>query len=140
MAEDSGRDRVERWADFSASPEEIWHIVGKFAEIDTWHPAVEKCEAVSIGGEPHRHITIAGGGGMLLEKLISNDDMTQRYEIVEGPLPVENYRSTLTVFAHEGGARVFWSSSYEPTDPEADAIVAGIYEAGLQGLQEKFGG
>lgn len=139
MQEQSGRDRVERWADFNARPEEIWKIVGKFAEIDAWHPGVEACEAVSLDGEPHRHVTVKGGGGMILEKLLSNSDMTQRYEIVESPLPVDNYRATLTVFEHEGGSRVFWSSSFEPTGPEADQVVAGIYESGLTGLREALG-
>ncbi|MGG7568664.1 SRPBCC family protein [Rhodovulum sp. DZ06] len=139
MQEESGRDRVERWADFNARPEDVWKIVSKFAEIDAWHPGVAACEAVSLDGEPHRHVTVAGDGGMILEKLISNEDMTQRYEIIESPLPVDNYRATLTVFAHEGGTRVFWSSSYEPTSPEADAIVAAIYEGGLRGLRDYLG-
>ena len=134
------KDRIERWADFpGVDPQAIWDVVGKFALIHEWHPAAEACEAVSLGGEPHRHVTVKGGG-MILEKLLSNDDMTQRYEIVESPLPVEDYRATLTVFAREGGTRVFWSSSFTPTDESADSIVAGIYEGGLEALQARFGG
>ena len=140
MTHEPERDRIERWMDFpGVQPQAIWDVVGKFAMIDAWHPGVEACEAVSLGGEPHRHVTVKGGGALILEKLVSNENMTQRYEIVESPLPVENYRATLTVFEHEGGSRVFWSSSFEPTGPDADDVVIAIYESGLKALQKRFG-
>lgn len=133
-------DRVERWMDFpGVQPEEIWAVVGKFAMIDEWHPGLEASEAVSLDGEPHRHVTVKGGGGMILEKLTHNEDMTQRYEIIESPLPVEDYKATIHVFAQDGGTRVFWSSTFTPTAPGAEKVVAGIYETGFRGLRERFG-
>ena len=138
MQEDSGRDRVERWADFSVSADEIWAVIRDFAGIADWHPAVESGEAVEIDGDMHRHLKIAGGG-MILERLIEQNGHTQHYEIVESPLPVDNYRATITVFPEGKGARVFWSASFEPAGPGADAVVASIFEGGLAALQERFG-
>ena len=33
-----------------------------------WHPAIETCEIVEIGGDTHRHLTL-GDGAKVLEKL-----------------------------------------------------------------------
>ncbi|MFT4795738.1 MAG: hypothetical protein ACJAVR_003183 [Paracoccaceae bacterium] len=137
MQEDSGRDRVERWADFSVSVDQIWAVIGDFAAIADWHPGIESGESVEIDGDMHRHLKIVGGG-MILERLIAQDGHTQHYEIIEGPLPVDNYRATITVFPEGKGARVFWSASFEPTDPSADAVVAGVFEGGLKALQDRF--
>ncbi|MFT6774808.1 MAG: hypothetical protein ACJA1L_002524 [Paracoccaceae bacterium] len=138
MQEESGRDRVERWADYPVSAEEIWAVIGDFAGIAAWHPAIESAEAVEIDGEPHRHLKIVGGG-LILERLIEQTDHTHHYEIIEGPLPVNHYRATLTAFPEGAGARVFWSASYEPLTPDADAVVASIFEGGLNALRERFG-
>jgi hypothetical protein len=138
MQEESGRDRVERWADFSVSPEAIWAVIGDFAGIADWHPAVESSEAVDIDGAAHRHLRLHGGG-LILEHLTGREAHTHHYEIIESPLPVDEYRATITVFAQDGGARVFWSSSFKALSPDADAVVAGIYEGGLDALRQRFG-
>ena len=130
-------DRVERWTDLAAPAAEVWAAVGDFGALADWHPAVDKCEIVEIEGETHRHLTLADGE-LLLEKLIETGDDFYRYEIVEGPLPVEDYRSTFTVFPRGEGCRVFWSSTFDSEDPQADEIVAGIYELGLEAIRERF--
>ena len=134
------RDRVERWIDLPASAAEVWAVIGDFGGVAAWHPAIDASEVVEIEGETYRHLTLSDGEKML-ERLVSAEPRACRYEIAEGPLPVENYRSTLTVFDRpEGGCRVFWSSTFEADDPHADDLVAGIYEAGLSALRDRFGG
>lgn len=136
--EHDARDRVERWIDLTADAAEVWKAVGDFGSIAEWHPAVEKCELVELDGARHRHLTLADGA-LLLERLEEEGDHHYRYSIVEGPLPVENYLSTITCFAEEGGCRVFWSSTFDPLAPDADKVVAGVYEAGLEAIRERFG-
>ena len=130
-------DRVERWVDISAPAEKVWAEVGDFAAIADWHPAVDKCEIVEIEGETHRHLTLADGE-LLLERLEEEGEHFYRYAIVEGPLPVEDYLSTFTVFRRPEGCRVFWSSTFDSEDPMADEMVAGIYEIGLDAIRRRF--
>ncbi len=136
--EHDARDRVERWIDLAAEAAEVWEAIGPFAAIADWHPAVEKCELVELDGVLHRHLTLADGE-LLLERLEEEGDHHYRYSIVEGPLPVMNYLSTFTCFAEKGGCRVFWSSTFDPVNTESDKVVAGIYEAGLDAIRQRFG-
>ena len=138
MTDHPPRDRVERWIDLPAPAAEVWALIGPFGAIADWHPAVADAEIVDLEGETHRHLTLADGE-KLLERLVEEGDHLYRYEIVEGPLPVEEYRATLTCFSEGSGCRVFWSSTFESEDPAADALIAGIYEAGLEALQRRFG-
>ena len=63
------------------------------------------------------------------------------YEILEGPLPVTDYRATLSCVAEEDGCHVFWSAYFMPTEQAervSDDIIAKFYEIGLQALQDRF--
>lgn len=133
------RDRVERWVDLPAKAEEVWAVIGPFGSLADWHPLITSCEVVEIDGDTHRHVTLRDGE-LLLEKLVEAKPHTLRYELVDGPIPVSDYRATLTCFPEGDGCRVYWSSTYEAEDPRVDELVAGLYEAGLQALAERFGG
>jgi hypothetical protein len=65
------------------------------------------------------------------------------YEILSpGPLPVANYKSTITVHPKGAGCEVQWSSEFDASGaPENDAVAAvrGIYEAGFENLKKIFG-
>jgi len=83
----------------------------------------------------------------LVERLeaIDNKARSYSYTIVEGPLPVARYRSTLHVSekADGRGCTVEWSSDFEPSGAsESDAVKAirGVYEAGFDNLRKMFGG
>lgn len=136
-------DRVERWLDLPVPAAEVWALIGDFFRLDLWHPGVESSEKVELEGELYRHVR-AKGGATFLEKLEAQDDRMQRYSIAESGLPVENYLATLTCFDREEpgaeGCRVYWSASFDSDHPEADEIIAGIFESGLRGLRDRFGG
>ncbi|TYO89561.1 SRPBCC family protein [Oceanicella actignis] len=140
MSDREPRDRVERWVDLDADAQRVWAAVGGFGAIADWHPLVESCELVELDGDLHRHLRLADGA-LMLERLVDQGPHHYRYEIVEGPLPVEDYLSTFTVFARGKGCRVFWSASFEPAIPdaeEADRVVAAVYEAGLAAIRDRF--
>ncbi len=138
MSDREARDRVERWVDLPARAADVWAEIGAFGAVADWHPAIDKCEIVELDGVVHRHLTLVDGE-LILERLDDENDHLYRYSIVEGPLPVENYHATLTCFDEGDGCRVFWSSTFEPASPEADKVIAGVYEAGLLALQDRFG-
>lgn len=122
--------------------EAVWAAIGDFCNIKTWHPAIADCAMSEMDGKQIRTLT-TGDGAKFVEALVSYDDaaMSYTYTILESPLPVENYESTLSVKADDdGGAAVLWTSTFDAkgvTDEEAKAIVEGIYAAGIEAVLAK---
>ncbi len=123
----------------------VWALIGEYGHLDKWHPAVVKLELSGDGGNGvYRSLTLPDGA-ILKEKLqsYSFDDMSYSYSIVEGPLPVKNYVSRITVRPGDnaGQSVIEWSSSFDPAgidEDEAKKIVGGIYTAGFDGINEKL--
>ncbi|HTZ78416.1 MAG TPA: SRPBCC family protein [Stellaceae bacterium] len=136
--------KVDMSLTLNAPAEKIWDVIGGFNALARWHPAVQRSEETAEGGKTRRKLSLAGGGE-IIEELERRDDKTHAYSyrIVSGPLPVSGYRSELRV-ADQGGGRstVHWSSTFEPSGAEADAIAAvrGVYQAGFDSLKKQFGG
>lgn len=134
---------VSKSTQIAAAPDAVWAIMGEFCSIADWHPVVAECELEEIYGEEHRRL-VTGDGGVLLERLMGHDAdaMTYKYEIIESPLPVANYISSIGVTAEGDGSVVTWSSSFEASgasDEEAEAVITGIYEAGLAEIAAQAG-
>jgi hypothetical protein len=119
-----------------ASVDAIWAKIGDFCGIGNWHPAIEKC-ALSADGKT-RTLSLRGGG-TIVEKLEKRDDATHSYSysIVEGPLPVANYTSTISVAKEAAGSTITWSGKYDAkgaSDTDAKKTIDGIYQAGVDAL------
>lgn len=124
-----------------AAPSAVWKTIGDFCGIGQWHPAVEKCE-MSMKGSKHMRTLSLKGGGTIVEEELSRDDakMTYSYAIVESPLPVENYKSTIMVAKDGEGSKVSWTGTFKAKgadDAKAQSVIDGIYEAGLKGIAKK---
>lgn len=117
---------------------EVWAAIGGFQALGVWHPAVATVTKEEIDGVEHRRLGLEGGGE-ILEKLLDKDGQSYGYAIVEGPLPVKNYQSILSAGDVKGQTVVTWASSFEGTSDDAEDVIAGIYEAGLNALGERFG-
>ena len=120
----------------SMSPDALWKKVGNFCGIGDWHPAVEKCVLNADGKE--RTLSLKGGGA-IVERLESVDDAnhTYTYTIRSGPLPVTNYRSTISVSPDPKGSSIKWVGTYDAkgaSDADAKKVIDGIYEAGEKAL------
>jgi Polyketide cyclase / dehydrase and lipid transport len=134
---------VTRSAAFGAPADRIWSAIGDFHALADWHPGVEKQTAEG----DLRHLQIPGGA-VLVERLLGEETggatRSYAYEIVSGPLPVQGYRSVLSVApagsGQGSGSVVVWTSTFEPTADAAFRLVAGIYESGLEALAQKFPG
>ncbi|MEX0875109.1 MAG: SRPBCC family protein [Actinomycetota bacterium] len=79
------------------------------------------------------------GGLAIVEALLEEGNLTHTYEIVEGPMPFTNYRSTLSVQAkNEESCVVDWQSTFDSaegsSEADAAAVVEMIYDAGLDGM------
>jgi uncharacterized protein YndB with AHSA1/START domain len=132
---------VVKSLDVAAPPAKVWSTVGDFCGIGTWHPAIEKCALSTKDGKSLRTLSLKGGG-TIVEAQVSRDDkaMAYTYTILEGPLPVSDYTSTLAVAPSGSGSTLTWTGSFKakgaPDTVAVDAI-SGIYESGLKAIGEK---
>lgn len=127
-------------ANLPASVAEVWKLIGGFSTMPDWHPAVVSSETEE-GGTVRRLKLL--GGGEIVEKLEANDDHSYTYSIMDSPLPVKNYTSTIRVVeGDDGKTRVEWSSTFDPIGEAslATAAIKGVYDAGLENLKKMFGG
>jgi len=132
---------VTKTIDVAAAPATVWKTVGGFCGIGDWHPAVEKCALSEKDGKPTRTLSLKGGG-TIIEQQQSRDDskMTYTYAILESPLPIEGYTSTITVAPKASGSEITWTGNFQAKgapDAKAEAIIGGIYDAGLKGIADK---
>jgi len=137
---------VTKTVNLKGSPDATWSMIGDYCAIEKWHPAIAKCEIVSGGNNRAGSIRVLtlGNGGKIREELVKHDAKarTYTYKILESPLPVASYTSTIKVLAGSaGGSVVEWSGSFKaaPTSDDATArkTMEGVYEAGLANLQTK---
>ena len=78
-------------------------------------------------------------GGEVVERLDNWDDAKRSYtySILSGPLPVSDYRSTLSVAPDGKGSALHWHSTYQAkgtSDAEAKKLIDGIYEDSAKNL------
>ena len=114
------------------SADDVWDVVRDVGALDGWMPMVEACE---LDGDS-RTVTLAGGLGTLVEKILSveDDDRTLTYTITDGPMAFERYLATWTVVPAGDGADVTWKVDIEPED--FVDLMKGTQEATLAGLKE----
>ncbi|ACK51468.1 conserved hypothetical protein [Methylocella silvestris BL2] len=132
---------VSRSAEINVPAATVWSAIGDFCGIADWHPAIEKCEISTKDGAQFRTLTLKGGG-TIFEQLQDrdDDDLNYRYIIIESPLPVEDYVSTIEVEPTESGSKVTWAGTFKAKgvdDDKAAEVIGGIYEAGLKGIADK---
>ena len=132
---------VTKSIDVAASPEAVWKTVGGFCGIGDWHPVIETCALSETGGKRVRTLSLKGGG-TIVEAEQARDDrkMDYTYTILEGPLPVADYRSTIQVAKAGSGSRVTWTGTFKAKgapDAKAEEVIGGVYEAGLKGIADK---
>ena len=131
---------VKKEKEIAATPDKAWAAIGEFCAIAKWHPVIASCETSTKDGATFRTLTTKDGA-KFLEKLTAEDKAghSYSYAIVESPLPVANYVSTLAAKLDDDGdeTELVWSSTFDAKgvpDDKAKEIVGGIYEAGLDNI------
>jgi hypothetical protein len=125
----------------AGTPDAVWQKIGDFCAIQTWHPAIASCEQRDEGGETYRTLTTADGA-KIEEKLVEKTETSYTYEILDSPLPVNNYRATLSVAPEGEGTRVDWRGTFDAkdaSDDDAKGVMSGIYQAGLDEIAATSG-
>lgn len=135
---------ASKTVDVAASPEKVWQTIGNFCGIADWHPAISACSPGEQNGKPTRHLTLKGGGTIDEEQTARNDSkMRYSYTILQSPLPVSDYHSTISVTKKGNGSEVTWMGTFKAkgaSDADATMAIQGIYDSGLQSLAQKAQG
>lgn len=135
--------KVEEKAELPVAPDKAWAAIKDFDSWQNWHPAVASTEITKGKGNTKgtvRVLTIKDGAKITEELTAYNDKaMSYSYRILESPLPVEKYASTLKVTKSGSGSTVTWSSHFSAkkgtSDEDAKKAIDGIYTAGLDNLK-----
>jgi len=134
-----------------ASADRVWARIRDFNGLPQWHPGIadsriENGEAADrIGCIRHFHTR---DGGMIRERLLalSDYDYSCTYSILESPMGVENYVSTLKLTPITDGGRTFaeWSAEFDCAEGRerelTETVGGGVFQGGLEALKRHFGG
>jgi len=86
-------------------------------------------------------ILITKDGARITEELMSHSTaaMKYSYRIIDSPLPVTNYLSTLKVNKTKTGSTVVWTATFKAkagnSDDDAKKTMAGVYRADWDNLK-----
>jgi hypothetical protein len=130
---------ILRTTDLPVSADRAWAVVGKPESMSQWHPAIQSSQVQGTA-----RTCVLPDGAQIHEEIRAHDDGARSYTyvITQSPLPVKDYASTIKVVSLDsGGSRLEWSCSYEPLAPaqEVESMIAGVYDAGLDALVQRFG-
>lgn len=138
---------VTREVTIDSTPATVWKLVGNFNALDVWNPAVSNSQINGPGTKvgTRRTLTLAGGKAPVIEQLTAYDaaKTSYSYTIVSGPLPVANYKSTISLNATADGKTLMkWTSTFEPAggadSAAATQAVEGVYDGGLAKVVSNF--
>ena len=139
---------VGEMIEINAKPATVWNIVKDFDGVTNWAPALSATSLVKGKNGQRgavRALTIKDGP-TLTEELVAYDEarMSYTYVIIESPLPLDNYQSSMVVYGNSsGGTTVSWIGTFTRKNPrdkvgegesDADVVksISGLYQASLQ--------
>ena len=142
---------VSEAIEINAPPAKVWAFLKRFDGLKDWHPAFAKSEIIKgrdgqLGAV--RALTVKDGPTFTETLLALNDaGMAFTYDIIESPLPLTDYLSTMSVKPSDDGSVVTWSGTFRRKNPrdnlpeaESDAgcvgFITGAYQGGLQNLKK----
>jgi len=140
--------RVYTSSVIDASADTVWARVRDFNAMPQWHPNIADSRIENdepsdrIGCIRHFHTR---DGGMIRERLLalSDYDYACTYSILESPMGVDNYISTLKLTPITDGARTFaeWSAEFDCDENRerelTELIGQRVFQAGFDALKKR---
>lgn len=131
--------------------EKVWERVRDFNGLPKWHPRIR--ESRIENAEPSdrigciRNFQLQNGDGLREQLLgLSDYDFFYTYAILESPMPLSDYISTLRLTKITDGNRCFaeWSAEFD-CDAEVeqglvDGVGTNVFQGGFDALKRHFGG
>ncbi len=126
--------------DLSASPDQVWSVIGMFGGM--WNPLIARVQVTGAGIGQFRTIETIDGKE-IIERLeaIDNSQRLYRYSMVSG-IPAANYVGTIDVKPKGSGSSVEWRVQYRPDgqpDIVVKTVVSELLKTGLANLKSRFG-
>jgi hypothetical protein len=129
---------------------DVWRVVRDFNGLPNWTPFVAESRieqnqrADQVGCIRNFRLR---DGGLVRERLLALSDyeLSCSYAILESPMPVENYIASLSLTPITDGNRTFaeWQADFDCAAEREAALVqqigAGVFQAGLTALKQRFG-
>lgn len=147
--------KIEETIMIDAPPDAVWAVVGKFGEIESWHPAVKK----SVPSGEHEQADASERDLTLENDEVVGESLDQyeseqhhlAYRLLKEnleALPVSFYSADMQLTATDGGTKVSWSArfyrgdtgNFPPEDLNDQAAIDALtefFQSGLQGLKER---
>ncbi len=126
----------------NASADAVWETISDFNGLPNYAEAVVESRMEGEGVGAVRTFSLADGT-VIVEELLKFDSeaRTLTYSILESPLPMDNYVSTMKLAdAGEGACELHWHSDFDikegSTEEEGVAVVRGVYSMGFDGLKK----
>ena len=130
---------IRRTIDVHAPSTRAWELIGPVANISTWHPAIASS---ATSDDDTRRTCVLADGARITEQVHSHSDrdMAYTYAITDGPLPVRDYVSTISVCEAEGGCQLSWEAEFTALAPEEEVVgmLTQVYDAGLQSAKAQL--
>ena len=120
--------------DVAAPADRVWALVSDFGGLDQWMPGLESC---TLDGDVR---TIEMMGLEIKEQLVNRDDESRSiaYSIIEGPVPVDSHKATITVTPKgDEASHITWRVDVEP---EGAAMFKDIYQGALGAVKAQLEG
>src|SRR4051812_31251221 len=133
-----------------AAADAVWARIRDFNAMPQWHPGI--ADSRIENGEPSdkvgcvRHFHTRDGG-LIRERLLALSDYEYSctYAILESPMGVENYTSTLKLTPVTDGGRSFaeWSAEFDCEERRerelSEHIGTGVFQGGFDALKRSLG-
>lgn len=128
----------------NAAASRVWDIVARFESLAEWHPGVVGSAADGEAPGAVRTVVLQDGT-RLRECLTEWDDGGRRYSyvLVDGPLPVRNYKARLEVIeTGPATCRLDWQARFDAVEegqgPALASLLGGNFSAGLANIAAKL--
>jgi hypothetical protein len=126
----------------AAAPSKTWETIKDFNHWQDWHPAFASTAITKGEGNTKGTVRVltTKDGAKFTEELVSHSiaSRSYQYRIIESPLPITDYVSTLTIKQNRAGSTVIWSSNFKVKDGVSEErikqTISGVYRAGLDNL------
>ncbi len=152
QAHGPSRQKVVETITIQAPADAVWNRIKAFDSLN-WHPAVEGVTATDGSKVGSVRTIQLKGGGTIVETLENYSDADRKFSYRmkdPGPVPVNNYTSTISVTpAGANASTVEWRGAFyrafmgnappaDKNDQTAIDAVTGIYKAGLDELKKSM--
>lgn len=130
---------VKATHEIDAPADTVWETIKHFDGLTRWAPGITECTMRGYGVGATRTVKTRDGQ-TFVERLDACDDGTRTlaYSMVEGPVPVRDYRSEISVSDSGDHCTVVWDASGEPSgipEDQLETILSGICNGGVKALK-----